>query len=518
MPLKQVMSFKGGVNMRLPAWHKDMETKKQCVLMQNLRYKDEYVDSIPGSKKFHGTSMGSSPVTAIMQYHNDQTDEFKLLAACGGSIYKRNPETNEFSELLGALTPNSVFGSDQRYEVLYIPSVKDGLKKYLGGEKIEKVGTGATAPGNFRQVLYMKEIDRMFGISDDAIYGQISWCELGDPETWDGASVQRFKLKKGERVEGGAILYGKLIVFCTYSIWIYYVQGNEENWRLEEAPTTVGCPAPSTIKKVGSEIWFLGDAPEYDLGVYKFNGTISTLLTDDVSPFFVNANKEKLRNACAEVHDNLYTISFAYGFSETNDVSLDLDIVNAKEDGAPAIYGPHTFGFYSSCVLNNRQNSKQFLMGSETDGFIYAQGGTTFKGVNGDDGSLIAQRFISRIHNEEKLDVMKRYNGIDVYFRPRGFFKAQLKTYLAYQGFANVYDFRPAADYVGFAGEFDVFEKTLQGTPDLYTFHAFPEKDHCRGTAIQIEICNYALNGQIAFDGFSYDYSELHTTRKVQSL
>jgi hypothetical protein len=228
--------------------------------------------------------------------------------------------------------------------------------------------------------------------------------------------------------------------------------------------------------------------------------------------------KEKLRNACAEVHDNLYTLSFAYGASTTNDISIDLDLVNYKEDGVPAIYGPHTFGFISACVLNNRQNKKQFLMGGEADGFVYYAGGTTFKGVNGDDGELIPQRFVSRIHNEGKLDVMKRYNSLDVYFRPRGFFTAKIKTYVGYQGFANTFDFRPSANFVGFAGYFNVFEKTLQGTPELYTNRDYFPKDQCRGTALQIEILNHHTNGQIAFDGYSYDFSELHTTRKVQSL
>ncbi len=74
-------------------------------------------------------------------------------------------------------------------------------------------------------------------------------------------------------------------------------------------------------------------------------------------------NKNKLRNACAEVHDDLYTISFATGFSEVNNVSIDLDLLNNKADGTPAIYGPHTFAFYSSAVLNTRKNSGELLFG-----------------------------------------------------------------------------------------------------------------------------------------------------------
>ncbi len=66
---------------------------------------------------------------------------------------------------------------------MYIPSVVDGLKKYSGGTVIEQVGGGDTQPGAFRVLVYMKEIDRMFGISDNAVYGQITWSNLPtDPQ------------------------------------------------------------------------------------------------------------------------------------------------------------------------------------------------------------------------------------------------------------------------------------------------------------------------------------------------
>ena len=97
MPNKSMMSLKGGVNWRLPAWHKDFETRNQCVLLQNLRCKDDYIETIPGSKKFHGTTMGAKPVTAIIPYYNDQTDEFKLLVACGDSFYRRDRKSTRLN-------------------------------------------------------------------------------------------------------------------------------------------------------------------------------------------------------------------------------------------------------------------------------------------------------------------------------------------------------------------------------------------------------------------------------------
>lgn len=519
----RIDNLKGGINWRLPSWHKDLAERNQCVLMQNFRYKDDYVDSVLGTRKYHGKSIGTigghateRPITAIMPYYNDQTDDFKLLIASGDAIYKRNEQTNEFEMIKSGISPNSIFSSVIRHGVLYIPSVRDGLKKYLGGNQIETVGTGDTAPGSFRVIIYMKEIDRLFGISDDAIYGQITWCDLSDPEIWDGANVERMKLASGERTEGGETLYGKLIVFNTYSIWIYYVSGNEENWKLEQAPTTIGCVAPNTIKKVGNEIWYLGESPKNRLGVYAFNGSTSRLLTDDVTPLFATANKNKLRNACAEIHDDIYTISFATGFSEVNNISIDLDSMNNKTDGTPAIYGPHTFAFYSSAVLNNRHSNKEFLMGDESDGFVYYENGQTLKSVNGTDGQLLQNRFVSRVHNDDSFEVVKRYKNITLGFRPRGFFTSKIKYYLSTGSNGQTIDFNPNAQSVGFAGDFNVYEKPFNATPEIYQFWN-PLGSNDRGTSIQIEVLNDVLAQRVSFDEYGYEKQDLHKLKRVQS-
>ena len=512
MPI--INSLRGGINRRLPAYHTDILKRSQCITMQNLRCNDEIVGPVTGTRKYHGTSLAGA-ITAIMPYYNDQTDQYVLLAASGGSVYKRDEATNEFTAIKSGLTPNSIFSAVMRNDEMFIASVSDGLKKYLGGNQLESVGTGSTAPGSFRIIIYMKEIDRLFGISDDAILGQISWCNLSQPEIWDAASVERIKLKKGERVEGAEVLYGKLIIFCTYSIWIYYVSGNEENWKLEEAPTSVGCVAPNTIKKDGNRMLYLGESPEHALGIYSFNGSTSELLTDDITPLLETANKNKLRNACAEIHDDLYTFSIALGGANANDTSFDLDLTNRKEDGAPAIYGPHTFAFYSSVVLNNRQKTKEWLMGDETDGFIYYENGNTFKSTNGNDGTIIDQRFLSAIHNDDLLDVMKQYNDLSVFFEPTSYYPAVVRAYYSYGVYAFNHSLYPAVETESFAGEFDVHEKRYLATPQLYEAKVYLNMGD-RGTAIQIEIINQSITNRLKFSGYGYNFTELYKTERAQ--
>lgn len=507
---------RGGINRRLKPYDPEMKKRSQCVTLQNLRYKDGVIEPVPGTRRYHGSGLAAGPVTAIMPYYNDQTDQYVLLAACGGSVFKRDEATNEFTAIASGLTPGSIFSSVMRYDELFIASTKDGLKKYLGGNQIETVGTGSTAPGSFRVIVYMKEIDRMFGISDDAIFGQISWCDLSQPEIWDGASVERFKLKDGERVEGADYLYGKLIVFCTYTIWIYYVSGNEENWKLEEAPTAVGCYAPETIKKDGNKIRYLGGSPKHATGIYSFNGSTSDLLTDDITPLLATANKNKLRNACAEMHDDLYTFSIALGGSDFNNYSFDLDLLTTKEDGAPAIYGPHTFAFRSACVLNNRQKNKEFLMGDESDGFIYFENGNTFKSTTGNDGTVIEQDFLSMIHNDDLLDIMKQYNDLSVFVEPTSYFPLSVRAYLSNGEFAEDHTLYPAVVSEGFAGDFDVHEQRIKGVPSLYELKKYLGL-YDRGTAIQIGITNASITNRLKFSAYGYNFTELYKTERAQS-
>lgn len=507
---------RGGINTRVPAYKDDLAEKNQCVTMQNMRWVDDIIETIPGTRRYHGNSLGSFPVSAIMPYYNDQTDLYRLLAACGGVIYKRNEETNEFETLASGFTPTSIFSSTIRHSVMFIAMTSDKLKQYTGGNKIETVGGGTTAPGSFRIIIYMKEIDRLFGISDNAIFGQIAWCNLSQPEIWDGDNLERIKLKDGERVEGAEILYGKLVIFCTYSIWIYYVSGNEENWKLEEAPTHIGCVAPNTIKKDGSRILFLGDSPARSLGVYSFNGSVSTLLTDDITPTLKDANKNKLRNACAEIHDDLYTLSLTLGGAELNNYSIDLDLVNQKEDGTPAIYGPHTFGFFSSSVLNNRQKNKEFLMGSQEGGFVRFQNGTTFDSTNGINGTAITSDFLSRIHNDEEPNIMKQYSDLSIFFQPTSFFAAKVRAYLSYGTFSEETTWNPAVVSDSFAGEYDVNFQRILSVPSLYEFKKYMEMS-ARGTSIQVGITSSIAAQRLAFSNYGYNFSKLYKTERPQA-
>ena len=513
MPNKIMEDFKSGINHQDPVY--DL-AEDECYLMNNIRYQNRIIESIPGTQRFHDTALEDN-ATCIMPYYNDETDDSQILCAAGANIYKQDKQSNDFVAIKTNLTPNKISSFALRFGIMYIPSESDGLMKYQGGQVIETVGSGLTAPGSFKQIVYMREIDRMFGIRSSAILGQITWCDLdsggsANPESWDAANVIRFKLKDGEIVEGAGILYGKLIVFCTYTTWIFYVSGNEENWRLEEAPTGVGLVALNTLRKVGNEYWFLGDSPQTGLGIYAFNGSTSRKLTTHVDPIFTSINRDKIELCAAEYHDDLYTFSFPKGSDSYPRTSIDLDTVNLRSNGVPAVYGTHDFGFKCSAVLNSRHYNNEFLIGDANDKYIYKEHGTTWKSTHDTVGSTIYNRFVSQVYSDE-VNIMKLYREFAVLFKPTGYFEAIFNAYLSYGTRTEPNKFVPIGNVSSTLGEFNVFSNRIMGNPQ-FSEAWYPTAK--RGSAVQFEILNNINATKLAVSGFRYGYTNLYTSRIAQ--
>jgi len=510
---KEFLSFRKGFNWRLPAYRLPKKNPEQCVLMQNLRWGDGFMEGIPGTIRYNNATLGTDPITAVMPYYNTETNISRVLIAYGGNIAMRNDAQNNYSTLKGGLTSNRILFSADRHNIKYITHPVDGLFKFPGGQKIYNVGGGATKPPNMTDVIFVREVDRLFGLKDHNLF----WCDLGEPEVWDAANVDRIKSVDGDVGEKLEVLYGKVIILNTYSIWIYYILGNEENWRLELAPTTVGCIAPKTVKRVGNEIWFLGESPKTDRGVYAFNGSQSRLLTDDITPLLNRINRKRISESCAELNNDLYTLSFPLDASLENDHSIDLDVVNVKEDGVPAIYGPHTLSFFSSGVLNTRMRSGETIFGHQSSGFTHRLGGTSFDSIAGLSGDLIQHRFLGPSHNDDSFDIVKKYDDLKLFFPPRGFHNLRMKLHFSHSPYGeetNPY-FQAVHTRGELAGQFDPFEKQLQGVPELFQATQLLGAGK-RGTAIQLELINDTIDQKFAFQGYSYKSRNLYTTRKVQ--
>jgi len=371
----------------------------QWYLMQNYDYDhSETYRQIQGSVKYHGTSLGTNPPHQIFAYYNNELDVARILVAVDDKILVRNEGTNEFTALITNLTPNKT-GFSCLVDTNMFIAHPDGLLQY-DGNTITKVKNGPSV----KDIIFSKETNRAFAISAD-VENQVIWTDDivttgGVPIEWNALNVAEMPPTDGDVIEKLGFLNGRLVYFMTNSTWIQYVNGPAQNWRFEKSPTVVGWIAPKTIKQVGTDFWGLGFSPALGRGLYSFNGQTSSLLSFDVEPFLDRINNNLIHEACAEHVNNIYKISFAVDSSPKNNFTFHVDtIIKNEQTGYPNFYGPHTYGFSASAVLNTRIFRGQHIFGDtyQSGSWVFRVGDflTQHAADTSDNGDLIPTVLVS---------------------------------------------------------------------------------------------------------------------------
>lgn len=501
---------RNGGNLRLKAYDVGLD---QAVLLQNLDMTHEEIhEQIQGSVKYHGATLGNNDPTAIFVNYNQGDNKQDVLVAVDDKILKKNFGANEFSEaLVSGLTPNYVRTSVNINDKSYIPHPKDGLFEYDGTSQILKVNDIL-----LRDLITAKETNRCFGITDD---NRLVWTDDlvtmgGVPLTWDALNTDTQFPTNGDVPVKLFILSGRLIVLRGNSIWFYYIIGGPTSWRPEKVDFPGGCIAPWTAKQVGKEIWFLGYSGETGRGVYGLDGNGNVrLLSYDYEPFLNRINPSRITEAVAEYVNNLYKISFAIDAETANNWTLHFDAINInKTTGSPNIYGPHTYGFSASTVLNTTTFKGEHLIARKhTDGarvFKVANYRTQYSDELLDNGSLIPTVLISPVISKEQVgrseignEAFKRYSDLIIENPPEGTWGGDVEilkgfeneTFLTYQQFMEGQNYSIEALEIG------------TDPLDLESLSAEPQNfmDFV-SDSIQFKFSNYQANKKMSFRALSY--------------
>jgi len=526
-----IIKPKGGVNLRLPAYE---TPENQFFLMQNfdMTHQEEF-HQIKGSVKYHGATIGTNAPTAIIVNYNQTEDRQDVLVAVDDKIMKKNFGSNEFETLYQGLTPGSVRFAVNIDDKSYIASPKDGLFEFDGISKIRKLTTNTSLGTSImlKDIIYSKETNRCFGITTE---NELVWTDAlsssnlgGVPIVWAGANVDTQAPTLGDVPEKLAILDGRLVILRTNSIYFYYILGGPTDWRPEKLNFTGGCIAPKTVKQVGKEIWFLGYSPENGRGVYGLDGGGNVrLLSYDIEPFLDRINESQMTEACAEYVDNLYKLSVAADSSSENNYTFHFDTINVNTDtGVPNIYGPHTYGFSASAVLNTRRFKGEHLFAKKhTDGarvFKVANYRTQHSDEMQDNGDLIPTVLMSGIIAKETYGKslvdetwFKRYSNIFVDFPPQGTWSGQIEILKGYENetFLTYDQYLEDSNYSVEALDLDsdpVEFKALGSSQILADF----ESD-----SIQLKFSNYNVNTRAAFRSMRYEVTPSRRKKHVDIL
>lgn len=493
--------------------------------MQNVdQGEDDLPEQILGSVKWHNGAMDDYEPKAILVNYNETEDKQDVLIVIFDKIYKKNYGSNEMTELKTGLTPDSIRFSINLRDKSYLASKTDGLLEFDGIGVITQVNTI-----NLKDIIIAKETNRCFGINTD---NQIVWTDDlasigGVPLTWNALNVDTIPPTEGDVPEKLFILNGRLVVLMTHSIWIYYINGSPANWRPEHFPTSVGCVAPKTARIVGTEIWFLGFSPQTGRNIYGVNSSgQARRLAYDFQPFFGTINETFISEACAEYVDNLYKVSVPVGQSQVNNFTVHLDVISTNPDtGAPNIYGPHTYGFNCSSVLNTRKFKGEHLFGRKASdgGRIYkvADYQTQYSNELTDDGELIQTVLFSKIFDTEEVrgvaygpDWEKRYSNLFLEYPPRGSHSANVEILKGYEN--ETYE---SFDQYWESNNFPL--ESVIADEDALDFAELGIDQHIFdfvADAFQVRITNSSPRSKFSFRAFNYDARPHRRKKHVQKI
>lgn len=515
-----IIKPKYGVNLRLEPY----DLVDQWAYMQNVDMThDELYTQIPGSVKYHGSVLGTNAPTAIIPSYNNENNTAEVLTAVDDKILKRVEGQNEFETLKDELTPNSIMFFQGVENKTYIGSISDGLLEYDGISQVEIIDEI-----KLKDIYLSKETNRAFGIT---VNNEIVWTDdlstiQGAPVQWNPLNLTKIHPTKGDVPVKLWVLEGRLVILMGNSIWIYYINGSPAAWRPEKAPTVVGCSSPKTVRQIGGELWFLGFSPDTGIGIYAFNGRTSRLLSYDVEPLMKRINPFKVSDSAAVLVDNTYKISFALDSDIENNTTLHLDTINYnRETNTPNIYGPHTYGFNCSAVLDTRKFRGGHLFGRKhSDGarvFRVADYQTQYSDEHQDNGDLIASVLISPVYdkvvagkNVYDQTWQKKFKNIYSDFKQSGTHSAQVQILKGYENEVH----KSFSRYLeGGNNPFDIFN--LGSTPvESKSLDIDNHLERIVSDAIQFKISNTFVNTRLALRCINFEATPFRRKKYVQKI
>lgn len=155
---------------------------------------------------------------------------------------------------------------------------------------------------------------------------RIYWSNLQDPTTFLTTSFIEVAINDGQQITGMKVLGDNLIIFKTRSIYIISFTGDPDiPFILQgggKSNSDVGCAAPFSIQEVTNGLMFVS----FD-GLYYFDGSNSSKVSDRINPTFLAFNNTRLSQIRSMVQHNKhrYLFSVPSSSSNTNDTVVTWD-------------------------------------------------------------------------------------------------------------------------------------------------------------------------------------------------
>lgn len=289
---------------------RDTEQPPEGIVMaQNMYYRENEWQKLPGMTEHDTTQLDTEPVWSIYDFIKQSTQESFVMAVCNGKLYRRGPKDSAFTQVAGGITKGSQVEFIEDRDRLYYGSDSDDWRSFDGGSTTYKVGGASNAPLQFRKIVFNPYAQRYFAIKKGQPF--LYWSEHidnGGIEQWPGSNIQIVESEQGDTPEDISIFEGRINIVSGRSVSSGDVRGVPATWSFQREKSDTGTIAFRTVKRIGNS--FLWLAPNFE--VYKWPG--NQYITQGRVQFSIDPNFVHL--ACAEeVEDRYYVLCFKHGLA-----------------------------------------------------------------------------------------------------------------------------------------------------------------------------------------------------------
>ncbi len=210
--------------------------------------------------------------------------------------------------------------------------------------------------------------ERLFGAGNSTYSSYLFFSDDGNPDFFLPTAFENIRADDGDSITFIKGLLGQLVIGKTNSIQKYYTDGSSTtDWYASDVFSTNGCPAPYSPAVTPMGIFYLGRH-----GIWRFDGTNVTLISDAVTPDIEDINQTNVENCVGFYYNNEYSLAYnsISGGLTNNDKVL---IYNLIRDS----YTIDTKNINCFASLSSGTDLGQLISGSSlADGYVVAHSST----------------------------------------------------------------------------------------------------------------------------------------------
>lgn len=318
-------NFKGGINQSVD--HAYVQPN-QASDMRNFNVSKGALSTARGIKKYTEASLPN--IDTIMAFYHDNTGD--ILAAAGDKIYKLSGDA--FTEIGTGFTNSSfdyVNNNVNSKDVIVLANGADNVKLWDGTtlRDLKRDGANSTestenkAPkGKYIELHY----ERTWLADDNTLYASKDL----DPDDFTtptdklnvnqhGAEIVAYS-NDGSKVVGLHVIYDDVVIFKEKSLFRIY-GNNPNNYTKVQVFSSNGAIADKSIVPTNKGAYFISRH-----GIWLYDGSNCTLVSQEIEEIFKNANEDALSKACACYYDDRYILAIPYGTSTENNLIVEYNL------------------------------------------------------------------------------------------------------------------------------------------------------------------------------------------------